>query len=1492
MICVRGPSVYGMPKHDVDRALFKLTFPLFFAKCFAYNNGFVRPVNAGISLYNNGFVRPANAGISLYNSCLVKYDAVRKTCTKPDFTVEPASGREKMVKFFLRTSPTRSPLCFRVPVTTTMQRVREMAFFREGSVNKSEMAEHAIQDTKRVLSDLQTLEEAGITDNQNLFLIRRVRGGANDHMRLSDTRSALAAAHEGIKTCIPALLPALRAGIVSMNHEIAELERRIAAAETFGGGNANDLPPPPPGQSAAFGAAGSSGSSATGATFGLDQLAQAAGDVARLQPDHASQPNNNVLNINAYTTSEPLWKVAKGPKGKLCCQVEPDVKHTRAHRPMCTILSGLLQEDDHDSKIVQIISRVFMRMMFVDPKHDTVKWPLTVPSTHGGGPFYAASQTYVEPSSQPGEHSCVVCYGPPQTSKSPETAFEAYCQFHLEGLAPIIFIRNRGGMVVGSTDMANAVNELGERVRQIIPKAVEDVCGQLSTTLHDRWVQRVAEKLILAPRVSSKPQGFNKEVFEFGADGTLAGPQVMIACINKDQVQLLYNLSGKGLAVVARESNWKAPLCCMFSDCVVESVGNPQGFNCRYPLYRPNPFAAANMGSNRETFRIALLFDEDDIIKSAQGKGAMENRLHGNGSGGLSELINMQAIDRDPDSASDVSDEVVVIADEVENEDEMSEDAAFKDNTEGINALMSVSVKDVHKSLRARMAPGSRTCIRASVGSVIAYTATPASEHGDIITEVKAREYADSDRGIQSANPAFSREVVKTVVMVPSAHYVGYDVGDVRQTSPWVKHFVDVRTDGNSDGYDMHDRVDAKKLTKTQAIMELCTVLGYSVQGNPRIGFTGFPEPILLKHNSRCGYYLQLSKGRGGQTDLLLLAPPPPNPRGILFAGELREHAEALTKAKFSSSDLGVDADNIKTMLKHMHAIHDGRVEPFRLGLLHTNHTTQLAQQSKITRAIFELPDEYCKGLFIFQYSGQSTTMSWRHDERVAAMLKDVVDDLKLRYVNDGRMYQFLSHAEFLEDDGDTDDGDTDDEDMRDEEVVNICHIKSLSNINSMLTIARAYYERMREQCPYYKQTMLVVSGAIVARGVRIKDGDHLFYDTDMFYAFNQSSTALISADCSRITQAIGRVCTLRTDFSKPADGGEYHMEPTLWISPSNWLFAKLSLEVQAEYAKFAARMNPGELFATACKRLLVDNRQYVNEFPALYKLLTQRTGENAKGAVYARINHTPKVFAPINSALEQRLEEAGEVAEQLPVIDHDAQEARREQLRVDRIQVVLNTGQASAGAAASAGSSGDVAPRKRARNVVCAGKIVKRRKVDTESEYGWNDRDKDEARGAINQIISLKDGLPRHFNAVQQSDFVELFVYWYIYYMCEPSIKDKACYHGVRNKRKVYINHMKSIVTSAGKRFVKTMDDLPLDGTPGEKQRTWPVMEGLVLHVVKTLPPEVVQQWEGNTWVDQDGVYGKDVKNLFFYIKKWHDLFPRSSNLKRWLFETPAPTP
>ena len=204
-----------------------------------------------------------------------------------------------------------------------------------------------------------------------------------------------------------------------------------------------------------------------------------------------------------------------------------------------------------------------------------------------------------------------------QLSKTYETCGQAFHCFFVEGILPIIFMRNKGGASVGTADMTLGMKEFNGVVKGIF----ESIIG-LYRHLRDFDHVKV-EDFELRPRRSSEG-----ETLEFHGNGSylLLYPQVIIACTNVTQLEPLYKRPTSARALAANQP--QLSLVQIFSGkSKAQDAGNANP-------YLPWVFDASELdapdkadGGSRLLPAIAALFDEDDTNPSASGDEAKERLL-------------------------------------------------------------------------------------------------------------------------------------------------------------------------------------------------------------------------------------------------------------------------------------------------------------------------------------------------------------------------------------------------------------------------------------------------------------------------------------------------------------------------------------------------------------------------------------------------------------------------------------------------------------------------------------------------------------------------------------------------------------------------------------------------------------------------------------------------------------------------------------------------
>ena len=115
-----------------------------------------------------------------------------------------------------------------------------------------------------------------------------------------------------------------------------------------------------------------------------------------------------------------------------------------------------------------------------------------------------------------------VLFGLTQLSKTPEIVWCAFCSYFILGCVPVIFVRNKGGKVVGSEDMAKAIHDLNVDVEAAIKEIKKE--PEFSWVVLDRDLPRFK----LNVRCTSNGQSL--EFTERGLAHEAAGPRRVHEC--------------------------------------------------------------------------------------------------------------------------------------------------------------------------------------------------------------------------------------------------------------------------------------------------------------------------------------------------------------------------------------------------------------------------------------------------------------------------------------------------------------------------------------------------------------------------------------------------------------------------------------------------------------------------------------------------------------------------------------------------------------------------------------------------------------------------------------------------------------------------------------------------------------------------------------------------------------------------------------------------
>jgi hypothetical protein len=246
----------------------------------------------------------------------------------------------------------------------------------------------------------------------------------------------------------------------------------------------------------------------------------------------------------------------------------------------------------HSDQEMQLLRRVYLHIQY-----EQRKTPSMTPEL-ADAPMLAMQEVRMKRGTD-GKPIENVLFGLTQLSKTPEIVWGAFCSYFILGCVPVIFVRNKGGAVVGSEDMAKAIHDLNVDVEAAIKKIKNET--EFSWVVLDRDLPRFK----LNVRCTSN----NGQSLEFTAERGLTRPQVLVACMNANQIKGLYQAQPKAEQPF---SLWDL-------------------LNATHPHYRPyprkydEPSLRADAVANLGRCRMVLLCDEDDLNRSSfAGTNAIE----------------------------------------------------------------------------------------------------------------------------------------------------------------------------------------------------------------------------------------------------------------------------------------------------------------------------------------------------------------------------------------------------------------------------------------------------------------------------------------------------------------------------------------------------------------------------------------------------------------------------------------------------------------------------------------------------------------------------------------------------------------------------------------------------------------------------------------------------------------------------------------------------
>jgi len=451
--------------------------------------------------------------------------------------------------------------------------------------------------------------------------------------------------------------------------------------------------------------------------------------VPRVRTVTASITSSSYTNVLSAVS---LWKLANTYLPEAERFPEPPAMLSSLHRKVSGNLSRFMRGDLRQV----LVAHITMILCTVVSKQEEVFG--RDQGVEGGGPYLACSRTIFRPPTSLEQHAETHVKGFCQLSKTFETCGEAFHCFFVEGLLPIIFVRNKGGASVGTADMSKGIREFNVVVKRVFESIqhhyahLPEFSGIQAT---DFWIH---------PRRSS-----NKETLEFQGNGResylLRNPQVVIACTNTIQLRPFHQPPTGAAAKLALAAG--QPLLSFFEifsgcrDATHAADANP---------YLPWVFDVSDLdqpaserdGGARMLPAVAALFDEDDSNRSATGNEAKETLLFKKVPG-LRERLN--ELQRTSAAAEDL--------------EEPADEAAAEGNDEA-DVLQGLFYKDFR---------GLRSCF----ALVVTYTATPTT-------------------ALYAIGGGASEIDIHMVELVPGKSYIGYQTDHMAEMAPHLVRHVDI----------------------------------------------------------------------------------------------------------------------------------------------------------------------------------------------------------------------------------------------------------------------------------------------------------------------------------------------------------------------------------------------------------------------------------------------------------------------------------------------------------------------------------------------------------------------------------------------------------------------------------------------------------------------------------------------------------------------------
>jgi len=513
--------------------------------------------------------------------------------------------------------------------------------------------------------------------------------------------------------------------------------------------------------------------------------------------------------------------------------------------------------------------------------------------------------------------------------------------------------------------------------------------------------------------------------------------------------------------------------------------------------------------------------------------------------------------------------------------------------------------------------------VRSRVARVFAYTATPSTILHDL-----APKASQIDSTIIELNPG--------------RNYVGYVTSSSQKKWPWLEKHIRVK--------ELPNRLHPETFSLTALYPKM---MRKYVDPSFRDG-DDMPSPFKTATNGT----ISLPK-QSVDDEMILMDPRTPGGRMTQTAGWLRDKVK---RAKTKSSERmdkfwRFDGVNLVRVLQDIHDKKEEYPESYRNLLYMTNFSRQEKDQVRVVDLVLSLGGEHkelVEDLICVEFTYKHLRFSWCAGGGVDKdTLKASVEWLKDgSHRNDPVGFSFGERAVL----SDAEDGE-----------IQILET-DVPNINWAYSVLWEYKTRMERKDPTFFLKVMVVAGEIGARGVRYKAAKtHQFCLTDMFHAFDLSSTMQICSHGAGTLQSIGRLCSMVRDLSKCPT-------ITLWMPEDCWKLTKLWMEALDCLPDLLSKKLELE-HRTQTHLSMEDLLKHVTQdpatasaFPDLQRLLTAPTGHNKKGdPLYARADH---MLAPGKQRAEKLASDPGCLQAQPIELDLDKEERREEMAKnlVDQV--------------------------------------------------------------------------------------------------------------------------------------------------------------------------------------------------------------------------------